>query len=148
MALVHPRIDITRDLDGEPVVLALFDIDDEDLHAAAHAVRAAKADRFRTAALSTDDVLEMRELTALTDQLDDMALVTGVRAVVLRPARLAALRHALERFVDSTESAEWMRDSDREPLARVRAMLWPLEELGAEAIRAALAPEAGRHDGR
>jgi hypothetical protein len=144
MALVNPRIEIARGLDGEAVVLALFDIGDEDLQAAAHAVRAAKADRFRTAVLSTDDVLEMRELTALTDQLDDMALVTGVRAVVLKPARLAALRHGLEHYVDALESAEWMRDSDREPLARVRAMLWPLEDLGAEAIRAALAPEARR----
>jgi hypothetical protein len=38
-----------------------------------------------------------------------------------------------------------MRDEDREPLAVVRTLLWPLEDLAAEAMQAALSQPAPRH---
>jgi hypothetical protein len=143
--MVNAHIDISQGLDGEPVVLAIFDLGEEQLGASAHAVAAASAERFRTAELSADDVIEMRELTALTDELADLALRPGMRTVVLRPARLSAYRGALSRFVESRDEAEWIREEDREPLAIVRALLFPLEELAADAVRAALSgPEATR----
>jgi len=131
--MVNAHIDISQGLDGEPVVLACFDLGDEQLGAAAHAVTAS-AERFRNAELSVDDVIELRELTALTDELADLALRSGMRTVVLRPARLTVLRDA----VASRDEAEWMRDEDREPLAVVRSLLFSLEELCADALRAAL----------
>jgi hypothetical protein len=94
--------------------------------------------------MSVDDVLELRELTALTDELADLASRPGVSTVVLRPARLSAYRNALTQFVEGREEAEWMRDEDREPLAAVRELLWPLGELAHEAMRAALQPDATR----
>jgi hypothetical protein len=142
--MLHARIDITQGLDGEPVVLALFDLGDEEIGASAHAVRAISAERFRTATMSVDDVLEMRELTALADELADLASRPGMSTVVLRPARLSAYRNALTRFVESRDEAEWMRDEDREPLAAARELLWPLGDLAAEAMRAALNPGATR----
>jgi hypothetical protein len=142
--MLHARIDITQGLDGEPVVLALFDLGDAEIAASAHAVRAISAERFRTASMSVDDVLELRELTALTDELADLASRPGVSTVVLRPARLSAYRNALTQFVEGREEAEWMRDEDREPLAAVRELLWPLGELAHEAMRAALQPDATR----
>ena len=136
--MLHARIDITKGLDGESVVLALFDLGDEEIGASAHAVRAITTERFRTAELSVDDVLEMRELTALADELSDLASRLGMSTVVMRPARLSALRHALTHFVESRDEAEWMREEDRQPLSVARELLWPLGDLAAEAMRAAL----------
>jgi hypothetical protein len=144
MTMLHARIDITQGLDGEPVVLALFDLGDEEIAASAHAVRAISGERFRTASMSVDDVLELRELTALTDELADLASRPGMSTVVLRPARLSAYRNALTAFVEGRDDAEWIREEDREPLARVRELLWPLGDLAADAMRAALNPGATR----
>jgi hypothetical protein len=138
--VLHPRIDISRDLEGEPVVLACFDLGGEEIAAAAHAVAAMAAERFRLAEMSVDDVLEFRELTALTDELADQDPQPGLRTLVMRPARLSALRDSVARFIETRDEAEWIREEDREPLARLRGLLVPLEELSAEALRAALSP--------
>jgi hypothetical protein len=60
--------------------------------------------------------------------------------LVLRPARLSAYRDAVARFVETRDEAEWIREEDREPLARLLGLLVTLEELRAEAMRAALSP--------
>jgi hypothetical protein len=65
--------------------------------------------------------------------------------VVLRPARLASLLEAVSRFVESREQADWIREEDQQPLALAREMLLPLEQLNAEATRAALSPEQRAH---
>jgi len=139
----HARIDISQDLDGHPVVYACFDLAPEQIAAAAHAVAATVGERFRITELSADDVLEFRELTALADELGE--LTAGASTVVMRPARLSALQDAVTRFVESREQAEWIREEDREPLALSREMLYPLEQLNAEATRAALSPGQRAH---
>ena len=138
----HARIDISQDLDGDAVVHACFDLSPEELAAAAHAVAATSGERFRTTELSGDDVVEMRELTALSDELGDLS--RGASTVVLKPARLSALRDAVAVFVESRERAEWIREEDRQPLALLREMLFPLEQLSAEATRTALSPAKHR----
>jgi hypothetical protein len=140
--MVNAHIDISQGLDGEPVVLACFDLAEEQLAASAHAVAATSAERFRIADLSVDDVLELRELTALSDELADLALRPGMCTVVLRPARLSVYRDAIAAFIESRDSADWVREEDREPLARVRALLYALEDLSADAVRAALSGSA------
>ena len=142
MLIAH--IDITQGLDGEPLVLACFDLGEEEVGASAHAVAATSAERFRTASLSADDVLELRELTALRDELPQSALRPGMRTIVLRPARLNAFRDAVAAFVEARDDAEWIREEDRKPLALVRGLLYGLEDLCADAMRAALAPPAPR----
>jgi hypothetical protein len=138
--MLNARIDITRDLEGEPIVLACFDLGAEEITAAAHAVAAMAAERFRLADMSVDDVLELRELTALADELGDPSAPPGARTVVLRPARLTAFRDSVAAFVETRDEAEWIREEDREALARVRGLIAPLEDLCAEALRAALSP--------
>jgi hypothetical protein len=138
--MLHPRIDISHGLDDEPIVLACFDLGAEEIAALAHAVAATSAERFRTVSMSVDDVLELRELTALRDELAHPHPEAGIRTLALRPARLSALRASVAQFVESRDEAEWIREEDREPLARVRGLIAPLEELSAEALRAALAP--------
>jgi hypothetical protein len=140
--MVNAHIDISQGLDGEPVVLACFDLTEEQLAASAHAVAATSAERFRIADMSVDDVLELRELTALSDELADLALRPGMCTVVLRPARLSVYRDAIAAFIESRDSAEWVREEDREPLARVRSLLYALEDLSADAVRAALSGSA------
>ena len=143
--MVNAHVDISPGLDGTPVVLACFDLGDEQLAASAHAVAAVSAERFRGVELSVDDVIEMRELTALTDELADLALRPGMRTVVLRPARLSAYRDALAHFVESRDAADWVREDDRRPLASVRGLLFELEDLCADAMRAALAGPPTAH---
>jgi hypothetical protein len=139
----HVRVDISEDLDGHPVVHAVFDLAPEQIAAAAHAVAATASERFRTTEMSADDVLEFRELTALADELSELS--AGASTMVLRPARLNALLNAAGRFVESREHAEWIREEDHQPLALLREMLFPLEQLSAEATRAALSPERQAH---
>ena len=142
--MVHAHIDISKGLDAEPVVLACFDLSEDELQACAYAVNAT-AERFRNAELSTDDVMALRELTALSDELADLALRPGMRTVVLRPARLTIFRDAVARFIESRDEAEWVREEDREPLAGVRALLHPLEDLCGDALRAALGATTAPH---
>jgi hypothetical protein len=136
------RIDISQDLDGNPVVYACFDLAPEQIAAAAHAVAATAAERFRITEVSADEVLELRELTALADELGE--LTGGASTVVLRPARLSTLLDAVSRFVESREQADWIREEDHQPLALLREMLFPLEQLNAEAMRTALSPNEHR----
>jgi hypothetical protein len=137
------HVDITKDLEDEPVVHAVFDLREEEVAASAHAVAASVAERFRNEELSADDVVEFRELTALADELSER--VGGAGTIVMRPARLNAYRNALITFVESRDEAEWIRDEDREPLAIARGLLWPLDDLAAEAMQAALSGHAPRH---
>lgn len=172
----HVHIDISRGLDGERVVLSCFDLREDELAAAARAVAATAADRYRTPRISADDVLELRELTALKDELEHgtrpidsgesvehgsggehgpgveplpggeaaagIAPGQALRTLVLQPARLSALRDAVAAFVDSRDDADWVGHEDRGPLALLRGMVLPLEQLCADAVRAALAPES------
>lgn len=138
----HLRIDISQDLEGEPVVFACFDLRQDEIEASAHAIAASATERFRMASVSADEVLELRELTALADELAELARVTST--VVLSPARLSAYRDAIAHFVETRDEADWMREEDAESVALLRAMLPPLEQLCAEAVRAALAPTAPR----
>jgi hypothetical protein len=136
--MLNPRIDISQGLDGEAVVLACFDLAAEEIAGSAQAVRVTAAERFRMASMSTDDVLELRELTALADELADLVREPGMRSIVMRPARLNAWRDALTHFVESRDDAEWTREDDRKSLPLVRELLWPLGDLCADAMRAAL----------
>ena len=141
--MVNAHVDISQGLDGNPVVLACFDLADDEIRASAHAVAAVAGERYRTAEMSADDVLELRELTALSDELADLALRPGMQTVVLRPARLTAYRDAVAHYIEARDEAEWLREEDREPLALVRGLLRSLEDLCADALRAALSgPEA------
>ncbi len=135
----YARIDISQDLDGLPVVHACFDLTGPEVSACGHALASSAAERFRMSELSADEVLELRELTAVADELRELNGGTGT--VVLKPARLSLLREAVGRFVQTRYEAEWLREEDREALALLHELTGPLEALCAEATRAALAPE-------
>jgi hypothetical protein len=131
------RIDVTRDMDGHAVVLACLDLAGDEARAAAHVMAAVRRERYGLAELGADDVLAMRELTALADELGHVG-EGGAISLVLRPARLTALRDALDAFVTARDDADWLREEDREPLSIARGLLWPVGDLCTEALRAAL----------
>lgn len=135
--MINARIDTTTGLDGERVVLACFDVDGAEVAALAHASHAVSGERYRNREMSVDDVLELRELTALADELASLvSLEDGLRTVVMRPARLTVCRDAGASFVESRDEADFVREEDREPLARLRPLLPALEDLCADALRA------------
>ena len=143
--MYNARIDTTQGLDGEAVVLACFDLSDDEITASAHAVKATAGERFRNLEMSIDDVLELRELTALADELDDLLQYAGLKTVVMRPSRLNAWRDALTYYVEARDDAGWMRDEDRKPISVARELLWPLGDLCADAMRAALSGPPAPH---
>jgi hypothetical protein len=138
--MLRGRIDISRDMEGEVVVLACIDLAEEDVRASAHAVNATISERFRMQAISGDDVLKLRELTGLADELGEPGVEGAVRTLVFSPARLNLYREAIADFVDSRSEADWIREEEREALGRVRELLPGLAELSEEALRAALSP--------
>ena len=169
----NAHIDISNGLDGEHVVFVCFDLREDEIAAAARAVEATKTERYRTPRISADDVVGMRELTALADELAHalptpdpaggtppaeagQGVATGqgvagaepgqaIAKMVFRPARVSVLRDAVAAFVESRDEADWVAAEDREPLALLRAMLLPLEQLCADAVRAAVSPESHAH---
>jgi hypothetical protein len=138
--VLRGRLDISRNLDGAAVVLACIDLGEEEVRASAYAVGATISERFRVPPMSGDDVLELRELTGLADELGQPGPEGAVRTLVFSPTRLKLYRDAVAYFVARRDQAEWMREEDREPLARVRPLLPALGGLSEEARRTAHAP--------
>ena len=71
--MLNARIETTTSPDGTRAVVAIFDLSEAEVAACAHAVGAARTEQFRHESLSADDVLAMRELTALADELTALA---------------------------------------------------------------------------
>ncbi len=109
-------------LDGATVVEALVHLSPEQAGACADAVQAVTASRYRVPTLTVDEILAMREFTALGDGLDDLRHAEGTSVMVLSIARLGLLVEALD-----------------EPMSGpATALLGPLADLHAETLRAAL----------
>lgn len=143
--MVNAEVSTATALDGSPEVHARFDLSAEEVRAAAHAVNASRTEQFRHDDLSTDDVVAMRELTALADQLTALAGHASAVTVDMSPARLVALRDTLHAFVAERDEQGFMRDEDREAYAIAQQLAGPLADLAADALRAAL--DAGAHAG-
>jgi len=108
--------------DGEPVVEARVHVSPEQAAACADAVQAVIGARYRVPSLSVDEILTMRELTALGDAFDDLRSADGVSVVPMSIARLGLLRDAI---------------ADAPP-GPAHALLDALDDLHADALRAAL----------
>ena len=143
--MINAHVDTTTAPDGTKAVVARFDLNDDEIAAVARAVDASRTEQFRHEELSTDDVVAMRELTALADQLTALAGYGSAVTVELSPARLAALRDTLQVFVELRDEAGFTRDEDRDAYACAMALAAALADLTAETLRAAL--DAAEHAG-
>jgi hypothetical protein len=111
--------------DGTTIVEALVHVAPDQAGAAADALRGLVSARYRVPALSTDEILAMRELTALGDAFDDLRAAAGITVLPLTVARLALV-------VDAFHQA---------PVGPGVALLHTLEDAHAEALRVALSGE-------
>jgi hypothetical protein len=137
-SMVNARIETSTAPDGSSVVRAIFDLSEAEVSCAAQAVNAARTERFRNEELSADAVLAMRELTALADELTSLAAHGSAVTLLLSPARLVALRDALDAFVAHRDEIGFTREEDREAYACAISLAGPLADLSADALRAAL----------
>ena len=143
--MINAHVDTTTAPDGTKAVVARFDLNDDEIAAVARAVDASRTEQFRNEELSTDDVVAMRELTALADQLTALAGHRSACTVAMSPARLVALRDTLAAFVEHRDEAGFTREEDREAYAVSLALAAPLADLAADTLRAAL--DAAEHAG-
>jgi hypothetical protein len=119
-------------------VRACFDLSESEIACVAHAANVSRTEQFRNEELSADDVVAMRELTALADQLTALAGHRSACTVEMSPARLVALRDTLAAFVEHRDEAGFTREEDREAYATAMALAGPLADLAADTLRAAL----------
>ena len=133
--MLRHHLDIRADADGHPVVEVTFDVSPVQAGAAAHAVRVVREERYRVVELSTDDVLAMREMTSVADELAAIEALGGYSSVRVSVARLGVLRSALEAFA-AGEHLE--RDGDVEARPVGYTLVDDVADMHVEAVEAAL----------
>jgi hypothetical protein len=136
--MVNAELRTLHEIDGTPVCNVSFDLSAQQLAAAARAAEAIRLERHRHEALSTDDVLALRELTSISDELQRLA-EHGAHGTVLLPlARFVALHDALVEWIHAAEQRGWMREDDQAIHPVVDALLEPMAQLRADALHAVL----------
>jgi hypothetical protein len=136
--MVNAEIRTLHDPDGTPVCNAAFDLSAEQLTAAARACGDVRVERHRGETLDTDQTLALRELTGVCDELHRLEEAGGHATVVLPLARLVALHDALHDWVVARTERGWMREDEQAALPIVAALLAPMGDVRAEALRATL----------
>jgi hypothetical protein len=135
--IVH-HVHLRPALDGTRVVDVTMDLSGEQLTAGAHAVLSVVADRYRVAALeSADDILTMRELTVLADELQSLAVPGAISQLTLTVGGVGRFNGALDEFV-RTVGDRPEREGDAEALPQVYAIIDGVADAHAEGLRAAL----------
>jgi hypothetical protein len=137
--VINSSIDTAPGPDGFPVVRVGFDLSHDQLAAAALASAGARVARHRDQEMTVDDVLAMRRLTSLGDELAAHAASGLVNRVELPVGDLALLHDALLEWTDGQDEQGWQRAAEAEALRMLRPLLWDLGELREQALRAALA---------
>jgi hypothetical protein len=140
--MVNAVIRTLHEPDGTPVCNAAFDLSAEQLAAAVHACGEMRIERHRGEALGIDDVLALRELTSVCDELALLADAHAHATVTLTLARFVALHDALDEWVVSRGERDWLREEDATALPIVDALLAPMGALRAEGFRATLGDRA------
>lgn len=129
------HLDLRCDADGLTSVEVTFDLSAPQVAGALHAVRVMRDARHRVQALSADDVLAMRELTSLADELALLEIHSAAVTMRANPARLGALRGALDEFA-SADHIEREGDAEHRPV--IFALADAIADLHVQALRAVL----------
>ena len=125
-------------VDGTPVCNVSFDLSATQLAVCARVVDAIRIARFRGDALSTDDVISLQEMTALSEELHRLCEHEAHGTVVLPLARFAVLHDALVQWLTELDQRGWARGEEAEDRPVVAALLDPMASLRAEAVQAVL----------
>ena len=135
MNMLPHHIEVATDADGHRAVTATFALGPEQAGAAAHAVRVIRDVRYRVAEMSSDDVLAMRDMTSLADELGDLQALDGRSHVSASVARLGVLRGVLDEFASA---AHLEREGDAAARPVVIGLVDAVADMHAEAVHAAL----------
>jgi hypothetical protein len=144
--MVNAELRTLHAADGTPVCNVSFDLSAQQLHAAARAAEAIRLERHRHQELSTDDVLALRELTGLSDELHMLADQGANATVILQLARFVALHDALSEWLAAAAERGWMREDDQAIHPFVAALVDPMASLRADALHAVLGETARAAD--
>jgi hypothetical protein len=142
--MVNAELRTLHAADGTPVCNVSFDLSAQQLGAATHAAEAIRLDRHRHLELSTDDVLALRELTGIADELHRLADHGANATVVLPLARFVALHDALVEWTHNAQQRGWMREDDAAAYPVVAALLDPMASLREDALHAVLGEASSR----
>ena len=100
LKVISHHVHLRPTLDGSRVVDVTMDMTPDQLTAGSHAVRTVVADRYRVATLeSADDILAMRELTSLADELQSLVVPGAIARLTLNVGGIGRFSEALEAFV-------------------------------------------------
>ena len=136
--MVHAEVHTLHEPDGSPVCNVSFDLSAEQVAGAEHAIAEVVLERHRGQDLEIDDVLRLRELTGVRDELARLAEGGGHAHVVLPLARFSTMHDAVDEYVTSRTDRDWARKADKDALPLLRAMLGPMAALRGEAVEATL----------
>jgi len=132
---------------GSPVQVAC-DLSAAQIAACGHVLRTVRDWRFRTAELTIDDTLTLRELTTVVDRFDLLESHGAHDTLQLTAARLVLLSDAVREFVVAVSDADAVTSDSRAHLPAAAGLVDPLGDLAEQALQAALAdqPEAELSD--
>jgi hypothetical protein len=137
VVIVH-HVQLRPTLAGSRIVDVSMDLTAAQLGAGAHAVRMVCDERYRVAALdSADDVLAMRDLTSLADELGALAAPGAINRLTLTVAGVGRFLGALVDFAASRGDGA-LREGDAAALPVVHGMIDGVEDAHAAALRSAL----------
>jgi hypothetical protein len=125
----------TQGPDG-PRMEAVFDLSSTQVAAVAAALAHSRRTRFGSAALDADEVLELRALSTLAEQIDQLAALGGHAVVRTDADGASALAQAALTYVRERDTESYQSPEERERLAALRDLADPLIELACELRRA------------
>jgi hypothetical protein len=115
---------------------AVFDLSGTQIPALAAALAHLRRTRFAGASLGTDEVLELRGLDALAEQLDGLAALGGHAPVRTGADGVSALARAALVYVRERDTESYQSPEERERIAALSDLADPLIELACELRRA------------
>jgi hypothetical protein len=143
--MVNAQVRTLHEPDGTPVTNLAFDLSYQQVDAASYACGEMLVERHRGQTMDTDDVLALRELTGVRDELTRLGEAKANAHVVLPLARYIVLHDTLDEWVVSRTARDWLRNADEDALPLLGAMLAPMAALRCEAVEAALSSEKTSH---
>jgi hypothetical protein len=136
--MVNEEIQQLHEPDGTPVCNVGFDLSAAQLSAASYAIGEILVERHRGQELDIDDVLALRELTGVRDELQVLADAGAHARMLLTLGRFITLHDAVDEYVVTRTGRDWLREADRETLPLAGALLAPMAALRADALAAVL----------
>lgn len=140
--MVNAEIQTLHDPDGSPVTNVSFDLSTEQLGASSHALGEMILERHRGGDLEVDDVLALRELTGVRDEIARLAESRANATVLMTLARFSTFHDAADEWVQTRAGRGWMREADTDAMPFVGGMLGPMAALRERAVAVALGSTA------